>query len=158
MSSDRSEILLTGSAPGIDLLSSLCVGQSDILFRSAVRNPGVTFDSQLALKEQVNKLCQFAYLEIRRIGSIRQYFSSESTTTVFPLLFSPGLIIVMLSFPALLRFSLILLLLSTIIMSHDDILLDSDLFYSLGIASISEKNISGSLNCFMKQLSEAVRT
>ena len=107
MSSDRSEILLTGSAPGIDLLSSLCVGQSDILFRSAVRNPGVTFDSQLALKEQVNKLCQFAYLEIRRIGSIRQYFSSESTTTVFPLLFSPGLIIVMLSFLALLRFSLI---------------------------------------------------
>ena len=40
------------------------------------------FDSELALKEQVNKLCQLAYLEIRRIGSIRLYLSVEATKTL----------------------------------------------------------------------------
>ena len=58
------------------------MGQSDISFSSAARNLGVIFDSELALKEQVNKLCQLAYLEIRRIGSIRQYLSVEATKTL----------------------------------------------------------------------------
>ena len=40
------------------------------------------FDSQLALKEQMNKLCQLAYLEIRRTGSIQHYLSSEATKTL----------------------------------------------------------------------------
>ena len=63
---DKTEILLIGSAPGSNLPSSLCVGHSDIPFSNTARNIGVIFDSQLALKEQVNKLCQLAYLEIRR--------------------------------------------------------------------------------------------
>ena len=79
---DKTEILLIGSASGIDLPSSVRVGQSDISFSSAARNLGVIFDSELVLKEQVNKLCQRAYLEIRRIGSIRQYLSVEATKTV----------------------------------------------------------------------------
>ena len=51
------EILLIGFAPGIDLLSSLSVGQSDMLSSSAARNLRVIFDSQLALREQENKFC-----------------------------------------------------------------------------------------------------
>ncbi|WP_419634815.1 RNA-directed DNA polymerase, partial [Thiolapillus sp.] len=82
LNDDKTEILLIGSAPGIDLPSSVRVGQSDISFSSAARNLGVIFDSELALKEQVNKLCQLAYLEIRRIGSIRQYLSVEATKTL----------------------------------------------------------------------------
>ena len=46
------------------------MGQSDISFSRAARNLGVIFDSELALKEEVNNLCQLAYLEIRQIGSI----------------------------------------------------------------------------------------
>ena len=68
LNDDITEILLIGSAPEIDLPSSVRAGQSDISFSSAARNLGVIFDSELALKEQVNKLCQLAYLEIRRIG------------------------------------------------------------------------------------------
>ena len=51
-------------------------------FSRAARNLGVIFDSELALKEQVNKLCQLAYLEIRRFGSIRQYLSVQATKTL----------------------------------------------------------------------------
>ena len=58
------------------------MGQSDIPFSSAAHNLGVIFHSQLALKEQVNKLCQLAYTEIRRIGSIRQYISFEASKTL----------------------------------------------------------------------------
>ena len=50
----------------------------------------VIFDSQLALKEQVNKLCQLAYWEIRRIGSIRYCLSFEATKISFPFLFFLG--------------------------------------------------------------------
>ena len=67
---------------GTELPSSLCVGHSDIPFFNAARNLGVIFDSQLALKEQVNKLCQLAHLEIRWIGAIRQYLSFEATKTL----------------------------------------------------------------------------
>ena len=58
------------------------MGQSHILFSSAARNLGVIFHSQLALKEQVYKLCQLAYLEIRGIGSNRQYLFFEVTKTL----------------------------------------------------------------------------
>ena len=68
LNDDKKNILLIGSAPGIDLPSSVRVDQNDISFSSAARNLGVIFDSELALKEQVNKLCQLAYLEIRRIS------------------------------------------------------------------------------------------
>ena len=56
LNDDKKEIFPTGSAPDIHLPSSLCVGQSDSPCSSGVRNLGVVFDSQLALKEQVNKL------------------------------------------------------------------------------------------------------
>ena len=76
------QILLIGSAPGIDLPSSVHVGQSDISLFSAAHNLCVIFDSELTLKEPVNKLCQLAYLETGRIGSIRQYLSVEATRTL----------------------------------------------------------------------------
>ena len=57
LNDDKIEILLIGSAPGIGLPSSVHLGQSDILFSSAALNLGVIFDSELALKEQANKLC-----------------------------------------------------------------------------------------------------
>ena len=82
LNEDKTEILLIGSAPGIDLPFSICVGHSDIPFSNAACNLGVIFDSRLALKEQVNKLCQLAYLKIRRIGSVRQYLSFEATKTL----------------------------------------------------------------------------
>ena len=40
------------------------------------------FDSELALKEQVNELCQLASQVIRQIGSVRQYLSVEATRTL----------------------------------------------------------------------------
>ena len=41
LNDDKTEILLIGSAPGIDLPSSVRVGQRDISFSSAAHNLGV---------------------------------------------------------------------------------------------------------------------
>ena len=86
LNDDKTEILLTGFAPGIDLPSSLCVGHSDIPFSNAACNLGVIFDGRLALKEQVNQFCQLAYLKIRRIGSkmvmSEHYLCFEATKTL----------------------------------------------------------------------------
>ena len=57
---DKTELLLIGSAPGIDLPSSLCVGHSDIPFSKAARILGVIFDSLLCIEgtgEQTLSTC-----------------------------------------------------------------------------------------------------
>ena len=71
LNDDKTEIPLIGSTAGMDLPSPLRVRQSDIPFCDGAHNLCVIFESQLALKEQVNDLCQLAYLEIRQIGSIQ---------------------------------------------------------------------------------------
>ena len=95
--------LLTDSAPGIDLPSSVLVSQSDVSFSNAARNSGVILTACTEGTDE--KLCQLANLEIRRIGSIRQYLLWKLLKLSFPLLFSLGLITAMLSLLAFLRFS-----------------------------------------------------
>ena len=73
---------MIGCAPGTDLPSSVRVGQSDIPSSGAAPKLGVIFEREIALKEQVNEFCQLAYLEIRRIGSLRQCLSVETTRTL----------------------------------------------------------------------------
>lgn len=58
------------------------MGLSDIPPSNVPRNLGVISDSQLAFKEQVNKLYELAYLDIRWVGSVRQYVSFEATKTL----------------------------------------------------------------------------
>ena len=65
LNDDKAEIPLICSTAGMDLPSPLRVRQSDIPFSDAAHNLCVISESQLALKEEVNDLCQLAYLEIR---------------------------------------------------------------------------------------------
>ena len=37
------------------------------------------FDSGLTMEQQVDRICQTAYFEIRRIGSIHQFLTTEAT-------------------------------------------------------------------------------
>ena len=46
------------------------------MFSDSARNLGVMFDSSLSMKEQVSKVCQSAYFEIRK------YFTTEATKTL----------------------------------------------------------------------------
>ena len=83
------------------------MGQSDISFSGAACNLGVIFYIELAMKEQVNKLCQLAYLRLEGSVQSDSIFLLKLPELSFPLLFSLGLIIALLALLAFLRFSLI---------------------------------------------------
>ena len=57
------------------------IGHSDIQFFDSARNLGVIVD-KLSMKGQVNNICQVAYFELRKIGSVRQYLTNEATQTL----------------------------------------------------------------------------
>ena len=53
-----------------------------ICFSRSVRNLGVIFDDKFSMKQQVCKICQSAYLELRRISSIRHVLTVNATKTL----------------------------------------------------------------------------
>ena len=53
-----------------------------IEFAGIVRNLGFICDSDLWMKQPIIKPCKAAYMEIRRTGPIRQYFTEDTTKTV----------------------------------------------------------------------------
>ena len=56
--------------------------QNDICFSRSVRNLGANFDDKLSMKQQVSKICQSAYLELRRISSIRHVLTVDAAKTL----------------------------------------------------------------------------
>ena len=52
------------------------------MLSETVRNLGFIFDSDLSLKQHIIKMCEAAYIEIRRINSIRQYLTKDATKTL----------------------------------------------------------------------------
>ena len=61
------------------------IGQNDIMvfFMNSVRNLCAMFDKTMSMKVQVGRGCQsFLYFELKRIGSIGQYLSTDATKTL----------------------------------------------------------------------------
>jgi hypothetical protein len=82
LNDSKTEALLVGGKCGSDQTLKLTIGQSDIAFSESVRNLGVTFDDNLSMKIHVNKVCQVAYYELRKISTIRHYLSQQATQTL----------------------------------------------------------------------------
>ena len=53
-------------------------GTHQIVFSDKVRNLGFILDSNLTMKQHVNKICQTAYYELKRISSIRRYLTEDA--------------------------------------------------------------------------------
>jgi len=64
------------------LPTSITLGHSTIDFSDTVRDLGVYLDSDLSMKQQITKLCQAAYIELKRISSIRPFLTEEATKTL----------------------------------------------------------------------------
>ena len=103
LNDNKTEILLTGSAVGAELPSSL--PERHYIFQGT----SVTFLTASSHWRGRWTNCHLVYLEIGRIGSIRQYLSFKDTkipTLSFPLLFSVGFIVGTPSLLALISLSL----------------------------------------------------
>ena len=58
---------------------SVDIGGKRIPFRSLVRNLGVHLDQTLSMQQHISSVCHAAYLELRRIASIRPYLTQSAT-------------------------------------------------------------------------------
>ena len=74
LNEDKTEALLFDLSKSSDLPDVLRVAQSDIPSRYSACNLGVMFYSGLTMNQQVDRIRQIVYFEIRRIGSIRQSY------------------------------------------------------------------------------------
>ena len=71
--------------PSIDstfLPSTVALGNSIIPFSDHVRNLGFFLDKDLSMQQHITKTCQAAYIEVRRISSIRHYLTLDATKTL----------------------------------------------------------------------------
>ena len=84
LNDDKTEALrpLPPSVSSSNLPQSLSLGSTTLLFSNHVRDLGFFLDDNLSMQSHIIKTCQSAYLELRRISSIRQYLSLEATKTL----------------------------------------------------------------------------
>ena len=82
LNDSKTEALLTGSRDESDQAFKLIIGHSEISFSKSVRNLGVMFDDDLSMRVHVNKVCQLAYYELRKISTIRHYLTQQVTQTL----------------------------------------------------------------------------
>ncbi|KAK7092477.1 hypothetical protein V1264_008215 [Littorina saxatilis] len=62
-----------------ELPQAISLNNIDIKFSDTSRDLGVFFDKDLSMKQHVVQTCKAARMEIRRIGSIRQYLTEDAT-------------------------------------------------------------------------------
>ena len=70
----------TVSIPNLSDTLHLC--NATIEFSDNTRNLGFLLDSDLTMKKHITKTCQAAYIELRRISSIRHYLTQDATKTL----------------------------------------------------------------------------
>ena len=58
------------------------INGNSVKFCPSLRNLGVTLDSTLSLHQHVLNICRSAFLELRRINSIRNFLSTDAVKTL----------------------------------------------------------------------------
>ena len=81
LNNDKTEALVVGSCRRVSVLqnSHLRVGSHDISFKSHVKSLGVYADATLSMAKHINHISHSAYLEIRRISSVRHVLTRKAT-------------------------------------------------------------------------------
>ena len=80
LNSEETEVLPVASTSRLSSVGrdSAGVGGKRIPFRSSVRNLGVHLDQTLSMQQHISSVCRAAYLELRRMASIRPYLTQSA--------------------------------------------------------------------------------
>ena len=85
LNNDKTEAIRFSSSFSINTTlqhpHTISLSNTDVEFSGTVRNLGFIFDSDLSMKQHIMKTCKAAYIEIRRVSSIRQYITEDATKT-----------------------------------------------------------------------------
>ena len=82
LNADKTETMLFNCSKLKHPPAPLLICQATISFSDSVRNLGFYLDKDLSMKEHINFICKTAFLEIRRIGTIRHYLTDDATKTL----------------------------------------------------------------------------
>ena len=143
LTDDKTEVLLIKSN-GNDFSgrpappTSRRVGSADISFTTCARSLGFMISDSVSLDKHVSNVCRSAYVKIRRISSIRQYLTVDTTKTLVCIFVLPNLIFVILfCLAAQLTFSEDYKKFRTLTRNwssnHADVIMTRNLFFKLSI-------------------------
>ena len=78
---DKTEVIVFASKRNAGLVNgiSVAVGDSNIRPSSCVRNLGAWLESRMDMEQHVNSVCKSCFGQIRQIGHIRQYVTTDAT-------------------------------------------------------------------------------
>ena len=78
MNDEKTEFMVVSSKHARISIPSLQIGDTEIHHTPKVRNIGAFFDCHMTMETQVNYLCHCAFLQIKKLNSIRSYLSRET--------------------------------------------------------------------------------
>ena len=83
LNAEKTEVLPVASTSRLSSVGrdSVDIGGKRIPFRSSVRTLGVHLDQTLSMQQHTSSVCRVAYLELRRIASIRPYWTQSTAIT-----------------------------------------------------------------------------
>jgi len=61
---------------------SMIIGDTDISATTLVRNLGVLLDTTLSMNQQATAVCRSSYHQLRQIGQVRRYLTTETAKTL----------------------------------------------------------------------------
>ena len=81
---DKTEVIVFASQHNERLVNniSVTVGDSEIKPSVCVRNLGVFLDSRLNMEQHVNFVCRSCFSQLRQIGHIRKYLTTDATKSL----------------------------------------------------------------------------
>ena len=82
LNADKTETILFNSSKHKHPPAPLSICQATISFSDSDRNLGFYLDKDLSKKEHISFICKTAFLEIRRISTIRHYLTDDATKTL----------------------------------------------------------------------------
>jgi len=86
LNNDKTEAIRLSSSSSINTTlphpQTIFLGNTEVEFSGTVRHLGFIFNSDLSMKQHIIKTFKAAYIEIRRIRSIRQYLAEDATKTL----------------------------------------------------------------------------
>ena len=85
MNEDKTEVIKIGTLNKLKKASSpdtLSVMNCQVQFVENVKNLGFSLDSTLSFDFHISDLCRGLYLQLRRLGQIRPYVSTDSAKTL----------------------------------------------------------------------------
>ena len=84
LNDDKTEFLIIGTRQQLSKvnISSITVGNSDVMRSSVVRNLGVFIDDKLSMNSHINKICNTSFYYLHNIKRIRKHLARSSTETL----------------------------------------------------------------------------